>query len=96
MCFAAKLTKQLVKARAPAPRLPSLAVCLERREGGEKELNKPSCKVLNPTACQCGETLEALQKDVGLSVLSIHKLTTVLIGLSRSFSNYSRIMLHDG
>lgn len=54
-----------------APHLPSLAACPDRRDRDEKELNKPSGTVINPTACQCGEILELLQKKVGISSLSI-------------------------
>lgn len=63
MLFAAVRTFKIC---ARAPHLPSLAVSLERREGGKKERDKSRCKVLNPTAGQCGETLEVPHKDGGI------------------------------
>lgn len=71
VCFNAKVTKQMVKTCSVAPYLPSLAACSERKDGDEKKLNKPSCKVINPTASQCEEISELLQKKVGFTFFSI-------------------------
>lgn len=68
--FCCQVNETTGKSMCMCTTLPFISSVL-REKGGRWESTQQTCKMLNPTACQCGETLEALQKDVGISVLSI-------------------------